>query len=468
MNLKWIRTPAFLVLAGALAVIASRLAPTYAARTSGRRPLVAADRLDPERVDRIAIVRGEERFEFVREGERWRQRTPIGHALDAWSVRQLVSKVRAAEVVRELGGAGTGPGAATAPTGSPDDPFGGTLGRIEFSMETDASSVDRPAIVIELGRRSLGGRALARVGDAGAPIVVVDGALHDLVLDRDMRDFRRRDLFAELGEIESIAFRPAGGGEVILARRGRGFELESPVRTRADRSQAEDFIAALRRARSEGFVVDRPREPAVYGLAPPAATLVVTGDAGAATLLVGEPVALGAQDRFAMIEGSDAVLRLPAATLGSLIPRTERLVDSTATVTRAPDVARIDIDSADGNLRLDRDLDGWRAERLASGGEGGALRRGTADADAVERLLATLSGARAGSLELRPLESARIDATITLRGFAGEPLATILRAATADGAGTILDAGDGVQRVFGAIDLPLSDADLGVRLAPQP
>ena len=59
MNLKWIRTPAFLVLAGALAVIASRLAPTDAARTSGRRPLVAADRLDPERVDRIAIVRGE-------------------------------------------------------------------------------------------------------------------------------------------------------------------------------------------------------------------------------------------------------------------------------------------------------------------------------------------------------------------------------------------------------------------------
>ena len=47
MNLKWIRTPAFLVLAGALAVIASRLAPTDAARTSDRRPLVAADRLDP-------------------------------------------------------------------------------------------------------------------------------------------------------------------------------------------------------------------------------------------------------------------------------------------------------------------------------------------------------------------------------------------------------------------------------------
>ncbi|MFM1822669.1 MAG: hypothetical protein RI967_935 [Planctomycetota bacterium] len=465
--MKWIRIPVVLLLAGALAFIAVRLAPLAEARSATRQPLVAADRLDPERVDRIAIVRGEERFEFVRDGERWRQREPIEHALDAWSVRQLVSKVRAAEVVRVLGEADA-PEGATEAKGVGERPFGEVLGRIELSMTGDGSAGEGRATVIELGRRSLGGRALARVAEAGAPIVVVDGALHDLVLDRDMRDFRRRDLFADLGEIASIAFRPAGGGEVILARRGRGFELDSPVRTRADRSQAEDFIAALRRARSDGFVVDRPREPAVYGLAPPAATLVVTGKDGTATLLVGEPVALGAQDRFAMIEGSDTVFRLPAATLGSLIPRTERLVDSTATATRPSDVARIDIDSADGNLRLDRELDGWRAERVPRGGEVGAARTGSADADAVERLLATLSEARAGSLELQPLEPARIDATITLRGFAGEPLATIRRAATADGTGTVLDAGDGVQRVFGSIDLPLTDADLGLRFAPRP
>lgn len=463
MSLRWMRAPLLLLLAGGIAVVASRLAPTEDRRATGRRPLVAADRLDPERVDRIVIERGEERFEFVRDGDRWRQREPIGHALDAWSVRQLVTKVRATEVVRELGGGDGG----TQPAVAPDDAFGTALGRIEFSTGADAPSGGRRVTVVELGRRSLGGRALARVADDGAPIVVVDGALHDLVLDRDMRDFRRRDLFADLGEIGAVAFRPAGGGEVVLARRGRGFELEAPVRTRADRSQAEDFIAALRRARSEGFVVDRPREPAVYGLAPPAATLVVTGDAGTATLLVGEPVALGAQDRFAMIEGSDAVFRLPAATLGSLVPRTERLVDSTATATRPSDVARIDIDTADGNLRLDRELEGWRAERLARGAGDEAVRRGVADADAVERLLATLSEARAGGLELQPLEPARIDATITLRGFSGEPLATIRRAAGGDGTGTVLDAGDGVQRVYGAIDLPLSDADLGVRLAPR-
>jgi hypothetical protein len=465
--MKWIRIPMLLLLAGAFAILAARLAPTAEARGAARQPLVAADRLDPERVERIAIVRGEERLEFVREGERWRQRAPIEHALDAWSVRQLISKVRAAEVVRVLAGSDAAARTGAEPADATETPFGTVLGRIEFSMEGDGSVADGSTTVIELGRRSLGGRALARVAEVGAPIVVVDGALHDLVLDRDMRDFRRRDLFADLGEITTVSFRPISGGELVLARRGRGFELDSPVRTRADRSQAEDFIAALRRARSEGFVVDRPREPAVYGLAPPAATLVVHGKAGTATLLVGEPVALGAQDRFAMVEGSDTVFRLPAATLGSLIPRTERLVDSTATATRPSDVARIDIDSADGNLRLDRELDGWRAERVRRGGEVGAARTGLADADAVERLLATLSEARAGTLELQPLEPARIDATITLRGFAGEPLTTIRRAATTDGAGTVLDAGDGVQRIFGSIDLPLTDADLGLRFAPR-
>lgn len=466
MKWTWIRTPILLMLAGACALVASRLAPTEASRGTARRPLVPAGRLDPERVDRIVVERGDERFEFVRDGDRWRQRLPIEHALDSWSIRQLIAKVRAAEVVRELETRGSpSPSGAGA---SDEGVLGPTLGRIEFSEPTGASAADRAVTVVELGRRSLGGRAFARLGGDAPRVAVVDGSLHDLVLDRDMREFRRRDLFADIGEIENVTFQPAGGGEVVLSRRGRGFEIESPVRTRADRSQGEDYIAALRRARSEGFVVDRPREPAVYGLAPPAARLVVAGDSETTTLLVGEPVALGAQDRFAMIEGSDTVFRLPAATLGSVIPRTERLIDATAAAVRPSDVARIEIDLADRSLRLDRGVDGWRAERLERGRASDAIRRGTVEAEAVDRLLATLTDARAGRLALQPVDAARVDATVTLRGFAGEPLATIRRAPADDGVGTVLDAGDGVQRIHGAIDLPIAETELGFRADAAP
>ncbi len=92
-----------------------------------------------------------------------------------------------------------------------------------------------------------------------------------------------------------MTFSPRGGETLVLARSGRGFTIDAPVRTRADRSQSEEYLAALRRARSEGFIVDRPREPAVYGLASPAASLEVRGADATVRLLVGDPVALGCQ-----------------------------------------------------------------------------------------------------------------------------------------------------------------------------
>jgi hypothetical protein len=48
---------------------------------------------------------------------------------------------------------------------------------------------------------------------------------------------------------------------------------------------------------------------------------------------------------------------------------------------------------------------------------------------------------------------------VVLKGFANEPLDTVRIAQRTDGK-TILENGDGVLRVFGAIDLPITPAEL--------
>ena len=60
-------------------------------------------------------------------------------------------------------------------------------------------------------------------------------------------------------------------------------------------------------------------------------------------------------------------------------------------------------------------------------------------------------------------------ATVTLVGFAGEPLDTVRIARRASDGKSLLENGDGVLRVHGAIELPLSAQELGfLRSAAAP
>ncbi len=133
------RMPIALVAAILLVLAARSFAPSRTEAGPARRALLSADRLDPERVERIRIERGDEAVVFVRDGVQWRQTVPVVHALDAWSVRQLVSKVRALDVVRALED-------APAPGDAAEDPrFAPILGRIVFTEAAEDETADETA-----------------------------------------------------------------------------------------------------------------------------------------------------------------------------------------------------------------------------------------------------------------------------------------------------------------------------------
>jgi hypothetical protein len=459
--MRWLRIPLCVALAGALGFAAHRLATAPAETVRARRSVVARDAIDPEKLSEVIIDRDGTRYRFVRRGASWWQTAPVEHAADGWAVRQFATRVMKAESVRTVELA-TGASEALAAAGlSPPE---GRVELVESSGEPARPDTAPHRVVVELGKRSLAGRAYARVVEP-APSTpryeVIDASLHDFALEHDPKEFRRRDIFVDIGEVDRIEL-TASGTTTAIQRTGRAFRIDGPIKTRADRQQCEELVDAIRRARSGGFVVDNPAELSVYGLQPPAAVLAVQGGGASTRLLIGDPVSIGAQDRFGLVEGTKTVVRLPAAVLAGVAPRADRLIDTLATGVRAQDVGAIEITQGEASMSLRRETDGWSARVVEPAAVEPATveRRGTADPSAVAKLLAALTETRAGSVQIAAFPTERARATITLRGFAGEALDTVRVASGAQG-GIVFENGDGVLRVHGAIELPLSRSELG-------
>lgn len=450
--MRLLRTPLVALVALGAAIAAHRLGSVEEVATNARQPLVAREAFDPEQLAEATIDRDGLRYRFVRRGGSWWQTSPVEHAVDGWSVRQFAARVMKAESVRSVDFAQGDSAALSAAGLSPPQ------GRIELVEDAPEGAPPR-RVVVELGRRSLAGRAYARVAEpatARPRYEVIDGTLHEFALERDPREFRRRDLFIDVGEIDRVEL-TAGGSTTAIARSGRSYRIDGPIRTRADRQQCEELFDAIRRARSDGFIVDNPVELAVYGLEPPAASLVVRSGTREIRLRIGDPVSIGAQDRFGLLDGTSTVVRIPAAVLAGIAPRADRLIDTLATGVRAADIGAIEVAQGTSRLVLRRETDRWTA--TASEADA-AESKGSVDSGALARLLAALTETRAGSVQIAPFPADRAVATITLRGFAGEALDTV-RVASGVNGGFALENGDGVLRIHGAIDLPLSRKELG-------
>lgn len=501
-RMKWIRSLLALSIAGAALLVVMRVSQDTAAIDRGPRPLVPPRAIDPELVCEIVLERDGVRHRFVERADGWWQVEPIEFPADGWAVQQLVSRalkvesVRAEElptesVAREaaLRRAGLVPPAATLSLTecSATTSTTPTTSTTSATSATSATSSQTRVLTLVLGRRSLAGRAFAGVSpdsmtDSTAvhtggntahalrDFHVVDAVLHEFALDRDVRDFRRRDLFPGVDSISGVRLTSAGG-ETKVVRDGNTYRIESPIRARADRARCEEFFDVVRRAKSGGFIIDRPSDASLYGLAPATATIEVTranGDVQA--LRIGEAVSLGAQDRFGALGHSNAVVRLPAETLAAIVPRVDRLVDAVAAGVRARDVGAIDLVLSDTRLTLRREVAGWSASvepilaptDVASAGDSASrMQLGVVDANAVERLLAALCETRASAIEIAPYPSSDGVALITLRGFGREALDTVRVARRASDGRTLLENGDGVLRVHGEIDMPLDARALG-------
>ena len=428
----------------------------FAARGAWRSPsdgsdsasnsVVHATPIPVDDVDRVEIRRpGPSRdsapieIVFERGSEGWRQVEPFEVAAEGFAVRRVV--LAAADL------------SATRRNQVMDLQDGGGLERVELADPDSNVTLSWPGgrTSIDLGARTVAGRAWIRI-DGRDEVLVVNDALHEQAVEDDPRNWRSRRLFP--GDAEIIEFRTANGDSVTTLRRdGRRWLMTSPVETRADSAAIDRMIAIIGRIEHDGFVTDAAERRSRYGLEDPAAIIdVVRDDDQVERLLIGGPAGMVGRGRFAMIEGVPTVFRIDEATLRGLLPAVASFIDSTGTGIDIADVRHLVIDTEEGRVRLDRDLDRW----LMSIDDGPAV---PAERARVEGLLAILSSTAATELQIQAFPTRLQVGTIVLHAFDGRPLDAIRIARESADGRWATENGDGVLRLLPASTvMPLTPA----------
>lgn len=446
------RTLVVLAILAAVAVAAwwsLRGGPRRDAGTVERRPLFAADELPLESVDRVRLERpadGVPAIEFRRSRAGWAQVEPFPHPADPAAIRQVIDTAAALESTRAVD-----PSALDADA------------RAALGLEPPRARlvIGWPGgeRAIELGRRTVAGRAWARV--AGRPEAAsVDASLHAAAVDGDPRQWRSTRLLdaagADVDRIE-VRYGPGDAQLVALARAGGAWRVERPFATRADPESARGYLDALLRAEVDAFASDSVADPGAFGLAYPeksvrllAAPETPGGPARpAGSIEVGTPVAEGAAERYARVDGRPTVVQLGNKALAALFPPPAFFVDARGCAAVPADVRRVEFRrapapaAAEPEFVLERSLDEW------------SLRAGTgvaavpADRERARRLLAQLCEARAPAVAFQPMPEGLMRGEFRLVGAGDAELGRVRVAREAEGQWA-LDNADGVLRVHPA------------------
>jgi hypothetical protein len=427
--------------------VADRVRETY--------PL--GDSIPLDRLTEVEIIHADGRvFRMISTPAGWQQTEPFPVEIDTFSVRELGSTAQGLVRVDSIdisdaesaGRLGLDPAAAT----------------ITWTWQDGESSRSQS---VELGNRTLAGRAWVRLDEEPDRAALVDADLHVKVLESDMRYLRNRMLAPNAGIETQQVVVEAGNERMELRRTDSGWQLLEPVRTRGDDAAIADWLARIARARSSGFLHDQPESLDRFGLAEPVGVLAlrtgsggVTGEdgftGGSRVILLGDPIGVGSADRYGLIEGSPTVIRLDGETQQVLVPTAATLVDATGSGVIREDIAGIEIQTADEALSIERDFDGWQAYL----GQDDPVEIAR---DPVEQLMKQLTSSRAGEILLTPFPLELQHAIVILYGFDGSPIDTIRIARDPDGGNWALENGDDVLRIFPAsFELPLRAVDFGL------
>ena len=435
--------------------VALRGAPARDDAVAVRAPLFAADEIPLEQVDRVDLVRpSAPALTFVREGAGWAQAQPFPHPADAASIRAVIDAFAALERSRAIDPDAVGPEARA--TLGLDPP----KARVTLGWKGGQRSVD-------LGRRTIAGRAWAHV--EGRPEVVsVDTALHALAVDADPRQWRTMRLWdaarGDVGRIE-VRYGPKPEQRVTLERAGGRWRSVAPFATRLDGDAVRSYVEALARAEGDAFAADQPTDLAAFGLAAPergvtlaraaapgapaAGSTTATTGAVLGAIDVGTPVAEGASERFARVDGRPAVMQLGAKALAAMFPPPAFFVDPRGSDAVPADVKRVQwvpfLAGTPGEAAwtLERTLDAWSIQPREF------AQPVAANAEAVRKLLAQLCESRAPAVAFQAMPDALRLGEFVMTGADGAILARIRVAREPEGQWA-LDNADGVLRVFPA------------------
>ena len=379
--------------------------------------LVPENAVQFENVHLITILRNNQLFTFENTAGVWKQETPFALAMDPASMLAIIESVQGVQVLGEI------------QNSTSDDVLSLGAGANFIELSDGESTVK-----IFLGRKTLGGRAYAKVNDLEP--VLVSQSLHRRVIDMDFRMWRDVRLFPDFAIDGDMIERDINGDRLLLIKRKGRWEMQEPVSSRVDQGMVTQWVGKLAAARIGRYVVDQPANLSVFGLEIPAALITVTDRKGEdRTVVIGGRVAAGSQDRYVMVRENPVVCRMSSEALAQLFPVPEMFVDSTGSGVSRFDVKQVVIRTNDKEVRMTREIDRWVDEKGIQ-----------ADSPAVDALLTWVLETKPASVAISAYPSGDEVASVTLIGYDMSPLDTIRIARDASNQ-WILENGDNVLRL---------------------
>lgn len=202
---------------------------------------------------RIDVVRGDQSFTVMKEGDRWLQTEPVHFPLNDYTPQAVARQFAELRYLERV------------TPGSPDSPTLEQMG-LDNPRAVVTAWHDDKETSLKLGKLTLGGNGYVRVeGETDA--YIVDAALFGSVLDADITDWRSTALdIPEASKASGVAIFNADGSDIFLVKQDGRWRFDSKSVQRAGRGAIESWFSSASGVWISGFVKDNPDNLALYGL----------------------------------------------------------------------------------------------------------------------------------------------------------------------------------------------------------
>jgi hypothetical protein len=192
--------------------------------------------------------------------------------------------------------------------------------------DKDAKPVDYTVAVGKPAEGAQGARYARRSDQPGVAILDTSTAAE---LGRTYLDFVERTLLKLDASAVTSLVRKVNGQELELVKKDDGWQIVKPAETKADTQIVDNLVNDLARLRAQTIAAYPAKDLKAFGLVEPAAVLVLRvtegeGKTSEKVIKIGhevnsDPKAARPQDRYAIVEGSEAVGTLPGALVDRLL-----------------------------------------------------------------------------------------------------------------------------------------------------
>lgn len=429
--------------------------PTGIDRTNER--LLDPGDFHPDRVTAMNIEwAGGEKALFQKDGNVWRQTSPVTFRMQEFAMRRLATAV-ADLTVSKTYQAGDLEGEGSLAALDLDPP----AATIRYTLSAEGDEGEATETTIYLGQIFVGGQAYTKLKDDDRVYVVPDD-LHKRLLQMDVKEWRDRTIFDGLSqEMSRINIENHDEGATLSLNQVDGtWKMIDPVTTTVDVKAMGTLVQNLIGASIRAFVSDSPEDIAVYGLDAPQMRVMVETDrtnedgsisTDTQTLLLGNPIGLTDKSRYAKLKSTTPVFTVNAAVVGNITKPAESLLSKVVVDASPEDIGSVTIDGPAGKFDLARTTEGgWRAFPTLVNAN--AFEVSTAS---VEALLARLTSDQEGA-EFGKLAEEDVVMRIVVRGFDDSTLGTFaIGTIGVNGAfRVVFDDGSGVLRYTDNATLP--------------